>query len=657
MGRAYSLARRQTDRGKQTTSLAEAPENASSESHGRSSRKSGANRGNTPTKAAEEESDTQAKVAAARSRVAAARAQKAANDTQEDLPASVAAAPAPTPPVTSAKPAEENPADTRILELLGSQVKRLHVRSEETQRRLESLEKRYTGLEERLDQPAPAPDDSRQTQLEIQLSHQGQELLDQRAIMDALNRRLTEQYSILQREMQEIVTRMQTVPEPVTQAAAEPVLDTEAHFAALAAQQASATLAAERDSWMERCVDLETAQMEYLQSIEQKEAEIQRLSAALESSRQASEGVQLELMLRDEELQILNQRFDSMREGGENTQLELMIRDEELTSLRDSLSSRESQIREIEEALRSREEELAELSVYNEETDAARVELEKEIKALRASASSSEQLSALSAEVELKDQEIRELARQLEERELELEDLNTQALERETIVENLQAEMAEKETSLTALRNLLAAHESTIEKLEQGAGVPTETSSDSELGEELGRLRNSYRLLKSDFEELQSLHQDLREEHMTQTTSLNEERLQLDRGLEQARQQLRSLSERYSKQMDTSERLVRQLALTDNLLDEAEVVLDALPPPPPSLALPVRRLRSKISEIRANRQALEGHEFQSYEDRIAALQQELVETRQRLLEAHSQLDADERERDRLRSRLRELESK
>ena len=126
-------------------------------------------------------SDTKAKVAAARSRVAAAKARKSdAETTQEDLPAqSPLAASVPAPPVE-----EELSTDAHFLELLGGQVKRLHVRSEESQRRLDSLEKHWTSMEEKLQ--SVELDGARQMQLEVQLSHQSQELLDQKATLEAL---------------------------------------------------------------------------------------------------------------------------------------------------------------------------------------------------------------------------------------------------------------------------------------------------------------------------------------------------------------------------------------------------------------------------------------------------------------------------------------
>ena len=67
-------------------------------------------------------------------------------------------------------------------------------------------------------------------------------------------------------------------------------------------------------------------------------------------------------------------------------------------------------------------------------------------------------------------------------------------------------------------------------------------SEEGTAAQEVVALRKAQQILKADFEELQQLHQDLRAEHVQQTSALHDERLQLEKGLEQARLQLRQVT-------------------------------------------------------------------------------------------------------------------
>ena len=103
--------------------------------------------------------------------------------------------------------------------------------------------------------------------------------------------------------------------------------------------------------------------------------------------------------------------------------------------------------------------------------------------------------------------------------------------------------------------------------------------------------------------------------------------------------------------------LARRLALAHGLLDELDVLLFSIQPEPPALVTPLKRLRQRLSDMRGPtpffRNPLNGPGVETGE-RVLGGSQELVVIRQRLLDAHHQLEKTERERDLAVSRLKEM---
>ena len=146
--------------------------------------------------------------------------------------------------------------------------------------------------------------------------------------------------------MQDLLARAQAVPTVDVHPAAEVSAPVELAVSVSAPQDNS-----ERDSWMERCVELEGQQIEFLLALDAKELELKALQA-----------------------QIL-----ALREATEEAQMAVLIKDDEVLAMRASVEQHEQQIDDVKEALRSREEELYELSGYNEELETKQHVLEQKL--------------------------------------------------------------------------------------------------------------------------------------------------------------------------------------------------------------------------------------------------------------------------------------
>ncbi len=251
----------------------------------------------------------------------------------------------------------------------------------------------------------------------------------------------------------------------------------------------------------------------------------------------------------------------------------------------------------------------------------------------------------LSNESKQREESLELFVHQLHSREEELEELSV-------LNEELDGQLGRQATEFSAQKQLLEeelANAKSEETLLQLRILELETSLHNALeaanSDQIQDLNLRYKELQEDHKELQQLHRELRDEYLSETTKLNEERGQLSRDLEQARDQLMIISGQYCDQVDSVEKLTMQLTLCDLTIEETEKVLDSLPPPPPSLVQPIKRLRGRIQELRAQQNDMKRPDFKTSKAQIASLQEELLATRQRVLEAHTEID-------RLETRLR-----
>lgn len=244
----------------------------------------------------------------------------------------------------------------------------------------------------------------------------------------------------------------------------------------------------------------------------------------------------------------------------------------------------------------------------------------------------------LSAESKQREESLELFVHQLHSREEELEELSVlneeldgqlgrQAGEFSVQKQQLEEELANSKSEETMLQLRVLELETSLHNALEAAN-----------SDQLQDLNLRYKELLEDHKELQQLHRELRDEYLSETTKLNEERSQLSKDLEQARDQLMIISGQYCDQVDSVEKLTMQLTLCDLTIEETEKVLDSLPPPPPSLVQPIKRLRGRIQELRAQQNDMKRPDFKTSKAQIASLQEELLTTRQRVLEAHTEID-------------------
>jgi chromosome segregation ATPase len=247
-------------------------------------------------------------------------------------------------------------------------------------------------------------------------------------------------------------------------------------------------------------------------------------------------------------------------------------------------------------------------------------------------------LEKVIAESKQREESLELFIQQLHSREEELEELSVLNEELDNQLGRQAAEFAAEKEKLAEQLSASASEETLLQLRILELETSLHNAVEAGNGDQLQDLTLRHKELLEDHKELQQLHRELRDEYLSETTKLNEERSQLTRDLEQARDQLMISSGQYCDQVDAVEKLTMQLTLCDLTIEETEKVLDSLPPPPPSLVQPIKRLRGRIQELRAQQNDMKRPDFKTSKAQIASLQEELLSTRQRVLEAHTEID-------------------